>query len=84
MKSVHLLVCALTLAVSASAKAQEITTAAEAQDFLDDYCVALVNEISKAVDRQKGHAEREEWDKFMEQGAWIAGVSDVYGNLCKD
>ncbi len=75
---------ALTLLVAVAAQSQEIKTEAEAEAFLQQYCVSLVNEIAKAVDLQKGYAEREEWDKLMEQGAWIAGVADIYGNLCKD
>ncbi|MEM1188291.1 MAG: hypothetical protein AAGI72_07180 [Pseudomonadota bacterium] len=75
---------ALTLSLSSAVQSQEITTEDQAEAFLQEYCVSLVNEIAKAVDLQRGYATREEWDKFMEQGAWIAGVADVYGSLCKD
>lgn len=78
------LVCAMALGLGASAHSQEITTEEQAEQFLKQYCVALVNEISKAVNLQTKHAAKKDWDKFMEQGDWIAGVADVYGNLCKD
>jgi hypothetical protein len=34
----------------------EITTREQADKFLDNYCIALVNEIQKAVEKQKQQA----------------------------
>jgi len=76
----YFLIVALTLSSSASA---EISTEEDAAKFLRKYCITLVNEISKAVDSQKVHASRGEWEEFMKQGAYISGVSNVYSNLCK-
>ena len=84
MKIFTALLSASTLLFSIAAQSQEIKTEAEAEVFLQEYCISLVSEIAKAVDLQKRHAAREEWDKFMEQSAWIAGVADVYGNLCDE
>lgn len=63
--------------------ADEIKSQADAQAFLGGYCIGLVNETAKAVDRQLVDASKEEWDEFMKQGGYISGLADVYGNLCK-
>ncbi|MEM8562991.1 MAG: hypothetical protein AAGF57_12185 [Pseudomonadota bacterium] len=62
--------------------ATEIDSAEQADAFLDQYCVALVNEIAKAVKRQESYSAKDEWQKVGEQGAYIAGVADVYSKLC--
>ena len=84
MKTLTALLGASALIFTIATQSQEIKTEAEAEAFLQEYCVSLINEIAKAVELQKGYAAREEWDEFMEQSAWIAGVADVYGNLCDD
>ncbi len=61
----------------------EIKTKEQADKFLDGYCIALVNEIEKAVEKQKIQAKKEDWEDFMKTGAWISGVADVYAKLCK-
>lgn len=61
----------------------EITTKEQADKFLNSYCIALVNEIEKAVEKQKKQAKDNDWDNFMKTGAWISGISDVYSKLCK-
>ena len=68
------------IALSAHA---EIKTKEQADKFLDGYCIALVNEIEKAVEKQKIQAKKEDWENFMKTGAWISGISEVYSNLCK-
>jgi len=65
------------------ASATEIETKAQADAFLEKYCVALINEVAKAVKRQEAHSAKNEWQEVMEQGAYIAGVADVYSKLCK-
>lgn len=84
MKTLTALLGAFALLFSIAAQSQEIKTEAEAEAFLQQYCVSLINEIAKAVELQEEYAAGEEWDKFMEQSAWISGVADVYGNLRKD
>ena len=74
-------VCVLSL--FGTAHADQIETTKQAKEFLDSYCVDLVNEIAQAVERQRAHAVKENWEGFLEQGAYISGVSEVYGNLCK-
>ena len=61
----------------------EITTKEQADKFLHGYCIALVNEIEKAFEKQKDLSKASQWDEFMKQGAWIAGLSDIYNKLCK-
>ncbi len=61
----------------------EIKTKEQADKFIGDYCVSLVNEIQKAVIRQGDLAKEEKWDEFMKTGTWISGVADVYSKLCK-
>lgn len=75
--------CAFALVFSALSHAQDITTESQAEAFLKNYCVALINEVAKATKLQEQYAAQEAWDEFMEQGAWISGLADVYGNLCK-
>ena len=77
-KTLFILLVAFTCNASA-----EITTKEQADKFLDQYCIALVNEIEKAVDKQKVLASKEDWESFMETGAWIGGIADVYSKLCK-
>jgi len=61
----------------------EITTKEQADKFLDKYCIALVNEIEKAVEKQKQQAAKEDWQEFFKTGGWIDGVAGVYSKLCK-
>ena len=79
MKKIFALTCLLT---TFNVQA-EITTKEQADKFLHDYCIALVNEIEKAVEKQKVLANKENWDEFMKTGAWISGISDIYSKLCK-
>jgi hypothetical protein len=67
-----------TFSVHAEIKIQE-----QADSFLNGYCITLVNEIEKSVGRQKQQAAKEDWKKFMETGAWIVGIADLYNRLCK-
>ncbi|MCX2983111.1 hypothetical protein EYC98_19795 [Halieaceae bacterium IMCC14734] len=64
------------------ALAAEIESKADADAFLAKYCVALINEIAEAVKRQEDHSKKNEWQQVGEQGAYIAGVADVYSKLC--
>ena len=68
---------------TAQVSANEISTKKEADEFLGNYCIALVNEIAKAVKRQDAHSKKQEWQQVGEQGAYIAGVADVYSKLCR-
>jgi hypothetical protein len=61
----------------------EIKTKEQADNFLNGYCIGLVNEIEKAVGKQKQQAAQQDWKKFMETGSWIVGIADVYNKLCK-
>jgi hypothetical protein len=68
---------------TAQAFATEIETQAQADAFLDNYCIALINEVAKAVKRQDAHSVKNEWQQVGEQGTYIAGVADVYSKLCR-
>jgi hypothetical protein len=59
----------------------KIETKEQADAFLETYCAEIVSEIALAVDRQKAHASIENREGFLEQGAYISGLADVYGNL---
>lgn len=80
----NLLAALLVLALSPSASAAEITTKEQADAFLENYCIALVNQVAEASKRQAALAAREDWEGFVEQGAYIAGIAEVYNNLCKE
>lgn len=69
--------------LSASSAHSEITTKKQADEFLEQYCVVLINEISKADEKLTEHAAKEDWDGFYKTGAWLSGVADVYSKLCK-
>ncbi len=80
------LLCPILLIASlyTSTANAEITTEKEAEKFLESYCIALINEIQIASQKQEALAKKEQWEEFFEQGVWIAGVADVFSKLCKD
>ena len=80
MKKVIFSVLFMLLASSAHS---DITTKKQADEFLEKYCVALINEISKADEKLTEQAAKEDWDGFYKTGAWISGVAYVYSKLCK-
>ena len=55
----------------------------DANKFLDEYCIEIVNAIKEAYEKQIIAIENEDLRKFGEQGHWIGGLSDVYSKLCK-
>ena len=61
----------------------KISTKEEASDFLDKYCIEIVNAINDAYKEQLIAVDNEDWKKFGEKGRWISGLSDVYSKLCK-
>lgn len=80
MKKIILAVAIFLFALQSSAT--EIETKAQADAFLEAYCIALINEVAKAVKRQDAHSAKNEWPQVIEQGAYIGGVADVYSKLC--
>jgi hypothetical protein len=86
MKTPHAIVISLTLMVSvlgASHVYAEVKTQQDAGDFLNKYCVELVSAIEIQYEDQKVLAGEEKWLEFFEKGALIAGISEIYSNLCK-
>jgi len=59
-----------------------ITSKQQADAWLAEYCIILVDVMAKAVEKQKTAVARKDWKTFFEQGDWIGGVSGVYANLC--
>ena len=55
----------------------------DANKFLDEYCIEIVNAIKEAYEKQIIAIENKDLRKFGEQGLWIQGLSDVYSKLCK-
>ena len=84
MKKLKFLALALLFSASVPSLSKEIETKEQADAFLDKYCIALINEIAKAVKRQGDLSAKNEWQEVGEQGAYIAGVAKVYNNLCVD
>ena len=61
----------------------KIKTKVEADNFLNQYCIEIVNAIKEAYETQIISIENNDLKKFGEQGLWIGGLSDVYSKLCK-
>tara|TARA_Y100001968_G_C19088458_1_gene586476 strand:- start:299 stop:490 length:192 start_codon:yes stop_codon:yes gene_type:complete len=49
----------------------EIRNKKEAEEFLDKYCVKLVNGIEDAYKTQKKSIEVQDWKTFLDKGRWI-------------
>ena len=60
----------------------KIKTKLEADNFLNEYCIVIVNAIKEAYETQIISIKNNELGKFREQGLWIGGLSDVYSKLC--
>ena len=56
----------------------------ESQEFLKTYCVEILNAIKDAYEIQKISIDKNDFKEFHKQGNWIGGLSNVYGNLCKN
>ena len=61
----------------------KIKTKIEADNFLNQYCIEIVNAIKEAYETQIISIKNNDLKKFGEQGLWIGGLSDVYSKLCK-
>ena len=61
----------------------KIKTKLEADNFLNEYCIEIVNAIKEAYETQIMSIKNNDLKKFGEQGLWIGGLSDVYSKLCK-
>ena len=61
----------------------KIKTKLEADNFLNEYCIEIVNAIKEAYETQIISIKNNDLKKFGEQGLWIGGLSDVYSKLCK-
>ena len=61
----------------------KLKTKVEADNFLNEYCIEIVNSIKDAYETQIISIKNNDFKKFGEQGRWIGGLSDVYSKLCK-
>ena len=61
----------------------KLKTKVEADNFLNEYCIEIVNAIKDAYETQIISIKNNDLKKFGEQGRWIGGLSDVYSKLCK-
>ena len=66
--------------ISANAKLKSVD---ESQEFLNTYCLEIVNAIKDAYEIQKVSIDENDLKEFYRQGNWIGGLSNVYGNLCR-
>ena len=62
----------------------EMKSKVESQEFLKTYCVEILNAIKDAYEIQKISIDNNDLKEFHKQGNWIGGLSNVYGNLCKN
>ena len=58
-------------------------TRVESDNFLNEYCIEIVNAIKEAYETQIVSVKNNDLKKFGEQGRWIGGLSDIYSKLCK-
>ena len=61
----------------------KIRTRDQSDNFLNEYCIEIVNAIKEAYETQIIALEDNDLKKFGEQGHWIRGLSDIYSKLCK-
>ena len=61
----------------------KIKSKLEADNFLNEYCIEIVNAIKEAYEIQIISIKNNDLKKFGEQGRWIGGLSDTYSKLCK-
>lgn len=61
----------------------KIKTKLESDNFLNEYCIEIVNAIKEAYEIQIISIKNNDLKKFGEQGRWIGGLSDTYSKLCK-
>ena len=66
-----------------SISSAEVKNEKEAAKFLNFYCLELVKTIESSYYEQVEAAKLNNWETFMKKGSWIAGVAEVYSNLCK-
>ena len=64
-------------------KPRKIKTKLEADNFLNEYCIEIVNAIKEAYETQIISVKNNDLRRFGEQGRWIGGLSDIYSKLCK-
>ena len=75
--------CIFLLLISCNAHA-EIETKDQADDFLDQYCINLVNALEKAAKKQKTLAGNTKSSNFYKQADNLITISELYKNLCKE
>ena len=61
----------------------KIKNRVESDNFLNEYCIEIVNAIKEAYETQIISVKNNDFKKFGEQGRWIGGLADIYSKLCK-
>ena len=61
----------------------KIETKSQADKFLNNYCIEIVNSIETLYEDQKNLISKNEWKGFFEKGTLITTLADVYSKLCK-
>ena len=61
----------------------KLKTKVEADNFLNEYCIEIVNAIKDAYETQIISIKNNDFKKFGVLGRRIGGLSDVYSKLCK-
>ena len=82
-KIILLLLFPITISIVKTPVFSKIESKQEAQKFLNEYCIEIVDNIKKSYIRQNEAIKISDWDSFGKEGKWIYGLSDVYSKLCK-
>ena len=82
MKKKFLIIIIFIFSFNSISSAQ-VKNEKEAAKFLNFYCIELVKTIESSYYEQVEAAKINNWETFIKKGSWIAGVSEVYSNLCK-
>ena len=61
----------------------KIKSRVESDNFLNEYCIEIVDAIKEAYETQIVSVKNNDYKKFGEQGRWIGGLADLYSKLCK-
>ena len=73
----------LMLFFSLNVNASNISTKKEADNFIANYCIEIVNGIHDAKNRAEIKIKNGDNKGFVQEGTFISVLADLYSKLCK-